>query len=64
MVYLPGAPNPWSGSVVYVTPDRVVRLGMSMSEAVKNIRTQGRGSEQVQSKLATDLMSALARRLF
>ena len=54
MVYLPGAPNPWSGSVVYVTADRVERLDMSVSEAVKNIRTLGRGSDQVAAMLATE----------
>ncbi|MDG2307483.1 MAG: hypothetical protein P8R42_23090 [Candidatus Binatia bacterium] len=54
VVYLPGAPNPWSGSVVYVTADRVERLDMSVSEAVKNIRTLGRGSDQVAAMLATE----------
>ena len=43
-VYLPGAPNPWSGSVVYVTSDRVKRLEMTVTEAVKNIRMLGKGS--------------------
>ncbi len=52
-IYLPGAPNPWSGSVVYVTADRVERLEMSVSEAVKSIRTLGRGSEDIQTKLPT-----------
>lgn len=48
-IYLPGAPNPWSGSVVYVTPDRVRRLEISVAETVKRIRTLGRGSEQLQT---------------
>jgi len=45
-LYLPGAPNPWSGSVVYVTEDRVERLEISAPEAIKNIRTLGRGSDR------------------
>jgi len=43
-VYLPGAPNPWSGTVVYVTQERVKRLPMSVSEVVRNIRMLGKGS--------------------
>ena len=43
-IYLPGAPNPWSGSVVYVTADRVKPLKMTVSAAVKNIRKLGKGS--------------------
>ena len=43
-VYLPSAPNPWSGTVVYVTDDRVNRLSMSLNEALKNIRMLGKGS--------------------
>ncbi|MCP4259958.1 MAG: hypothetical protein GY774_20955 [Planctomycetes bacterium] len=45
-VYLPGAPNPWSGSVVYVREDQVDRLNITVSEAIKNIRQLGRGSAQ------------------
>ena len=44
VVYLPGSPNPWSGSVVYVNADRVDRLDMTVSEAINNIRHLGRGS--------------------
>jgi len=44
VVYLPGSPNPWSGSVVYVNEDRVERLDMTVSEAINNIRHLGRGS--------------------
>ncbi len=43
-IYLPGAPNPWSGSVVYVSEDRVDRLDMTVSEAIKSLRQLGRGS--------------------
>jgi uncharacterized membrane protein len=44
VVYLPGAPNPWSGSVAYFNVDRVKRLEMTMSQAVRNIQRIGRGS--------------------
>jgi uncharacterized membrane protein len=44
VVYLPGSPNPWSGSVVYVNADRVERLDMTVPDAINNIRHLGRGS--------------------
>jgi len=44
VVYLPGAPNPWSGSVAYFNVERVKRLEMSVTQAVKNIQRIGRGS--------------------
>ena len=46
-VYLPSAPNPWSGTVVYVTPERVIRLSMTLNEALKNIRMLGKGSAAI-----------------
>jgi len=49
VVYLPGAPNPWSGSVVYVSEDRVEHLDMQPQDAIKNIRMLGRGSEKLTS---------------
>jgi uncharacterized membrane protein len=53
VVYLPGSPNPWSGSVVYVNADRVELLDMTVPDAINNIRHLGRGSakygEQVRS---------------
>jgi len=44
VVYLPGAPNPWSGTVVYLEPGRVEKLDMSVADAVKSIQALGRGS--------------------
>ena len=44
-VYLPGAPNPWSGNVIFVRPDQVKTLPVSVPEALKILRTLGRGSE-------------------
>lgn len=44
VVYLPGAPNPWSGTVVYLEQSRVEKLDMSVSDAIKSIQSLGRGS--------------------
>ena len=44
VVYLPGAPNPWSGSVAYFNEERVTSLDMSVAQAIGNIRQLGRGS--------------------
>jgi uncharacterized membrane protein len=51
VVYLPGAPNPWSGLVTYVSEDRIQRLDMSVPEAIKNIRELGRGSAEYSEKI-------------
>ena len=49
-VYLPGAPNPWSGSVVYVAKERVEPLQMTLTEALRNIRKLGKGSLDIAQK--------------
>lgn len=49
-VYLPGAPNPWSGTVVYVSQERVEPLVMTLTDALRNIRTLGKGSVGVAAK--------------
>lgn len=46
VVYLPGAPNPWSGSVVYFSEDRVKRLDITVAQAIRQIRELGHGSAQ------------------
>ncbi|MEJ2490579.1 MAG: hypothetical protein P8Y84_03050 [Desulfuromonadales bacterium] len=51
VVYLPGAPNPWSGSIVYITNDRVTELDLSVSQTIGNIRHLGRGSAQFENQL-------------
>jgi uncharacterized membrane protein len=43
-VYLPGAPNPRSGVIVYVSRERVKPLPMMLTEALRNIRSLGKGS--------------------
>ncbi len=54
VVFLPGSPNPWSGNVAYMTPDRVERLDMSLPEAVKCLRRLGRGTSLPPAKKASD----------
>ena len=44
VLYLPGAPNPWSGSVISMPERRVERLNMKTHEAIKMIRLLGKGS--------------------
>jgi uncharacterized membrane protein len=44
VVYLPGSPNPWSGTTVLMPEARVESLDMTTFEAVKLIRVLGRGS--------------------
>jgi uncharacterized membrane protein len=51
VVYLPGAPDPWSGSVVYFSGDRVKRLDMTVAQAINNIRHLGRGSQKFQGQV-------------
>ncbi len=46
VVFLPGSPDPWSGTVSLVTPDRVKRLDVEFKTAVKSIRLLGRGAGQ------------------
>lgn len=47
VIYLPGAPNPWSGSVAYFDDDRIEKLDVSVSRAINNLRRLGYGSEAV-----------------
>jgi uncharacterized membrane protein len=51
VVYLPGAPSPWSGSVVYFSAERVKRLDLTVAQASNNIRRLGRGSQRFQEQI-------------
>ena len=44
VVYLPGSPDPWSGSTVIVPPERVRRLDVELAQLVRSVRAVGRGS--------------------
>jgi uncharacterized membrane protein len=43
-VYVPGAPNPWSGSILHVAAERVHTLDVPFSEVVRRLRVIGRGA--------------------
>jgi len=43
-IYLPGAPDPWSGSVVYMNADRVTPLEIDFAEAAATCERLGRNS--------------------
>jgi uncharacterized membrane protein len=43
-VFLPGSPDPWSGSVAQVTADRVDALATDFQPVIKSLRNFGRGS--------------------
>jgi len=47
VVFLPGAPNPWSGAVCIVAAERVTPLEAPMLAAVQNIKHLGKGSAKL-----------------
>jgi len=51
VVYMPGAPNPWSGTVGYFNEDRVQQLDLPIGKAIKNIQQLGRGSAMFSDRL-------------
>lgn len=44
VVYLPGSPDPWSGSVAYVEADRVTPVAGDVQTVIKSMRGAGRGA--------------------
>ena len=48
-VYLPGSPDPWSGSVAQITSDRVDALAADFTAVVQSLRKIGRGSSALLS---------------
>jgi uncharacterized membrane protein len=51
VIYLPGAPDPWAGTVAYFSADRVKKLELSASDAINNVRRLGRGSQAFQKEI-------------
>ncbi len=43
-IFLPGSPDPWTGKVIFMTPDRVERLDIPFSEALGICERMGRES--------------------
>lgn len=46
-VFMPDAPNPWSGSVILVAEDRIEPIKASMMAVVGSLRQLGRGAEKL-----------------
>jgi uncharacterized membrane protein len=44
VVFLPGSPDPWSGNVVYVPPERVASMTVDIGAMHRSLRSIGRGS--------------------
>jgi uncharacterized membrane protein len=47
IVYLPGSPDPWIGSVILVEPDRIQSLDVDFTETAAICERLGRDSEQL-----------------
>ena len=45
-VYVPGAPDPWSGSVCFMTEDRIQAIDPAMSPVMKTLKDLGKGSNE------------------
>lgn len=45
-IFLPGAPDPWSGSVCVVTADRIAPLDLSIPYVAKMAKRLGRGANE------------------
>ena len=45
-IYLPGAPDPWSGSVCFVTEDRIQPLELTLPPVLRTLRGLGKGSNE------------------
>jgi uncharacterized membrane protein len=43
-IFLPGTPDPWSGSTVFVTSDRVAPIGTEIQAALRAFKNMGRGA--------------------
>ncbi len=46
-VFVPGSPDPWSGTVVHVTEDRIEKLDANFNAVVKSLRKAGRGASDL-----------------
>jgi uncharacterized membrane protein len=47
VVFLPGAPDPWSGSVHVVTEDRITPLDLTVKSAADLMKRLGKGSTEI-----------------
>ncbi|MEH6565791.1 MAG: DUF502 domain-containing protein [Halopseudomonas sp.] len=58
VVFVPGAPDPWSGSLVYLTADRVAAVALSVPEAISHLRRLGQGASRHSLQPLPDTSSA------
>ncbi|MXV53254.1 hypothetical protein GS399_19990 [Pedobacter sp. HMF7647] len=47
MVYIPGAPSPWTGGIYIMQSDRVKLTGLSYGEALTIIKQLGKGASKI-----------------
>ncbi len=52
-IFLPGAPDPWNGSVLYLRDDQVEPLSLPFQDALALCEQLGRGSDKVLSLKST-----------
>lgn len=52
VLFLPGAPDPWSGNVVLVAPERVVALPVELSAVNRVLKGLGRGTGRLLERAA------------
>jgi len=45
-VYVPGAPDPWSGSVCFMTEDRIQAIDPAMPPVLKTLKDLGKGANE------------------
>ena len=45
-VFIPDAPNPWSGSLFFIEKDRIKELDITQKEAMESIRQLGFGTDE------------------
>jgi len=55
-VFVPGAPNVWSGSVYFMTEERFQRVDISRLEAVKCLRRHGLGADELLGRRMSERM--------
>jgi uncharacterized membrane protein len=49
VLFIPGAPDPWSGSLMIIDEESVRPLDQTMAAMVRNLRALGRGSSELLS---------------
>lgn len=55
-VFVPDAPSPRSGSVFFLTPDRVIVTNIQLADAIKCLKSLGGGSKEVLSDVLKEAL--------